>query len=231
MGRVFYSFDEAATRLGKSKRTIHNYVKKGLLRRVVEDGDVVLHREEVDQLADELGTDAPAMNRKTFLELVGRIRRLEEQMSVFRKMYGIEDRPPLRPDVEEARRLHDNVVEALLKKTYLEPEIELWVSVFSRMDEVTFDLMMKAGLTTSFWIPFFRLCLAMMDFISDPSKSGSNPRWFKLHMELDECRKKLRATALMWVEMGRGTVPEGILKQLGTGKDDLMRRLRGHGKS
>lgn len=226
MGRVFYTYEEAARRLGRSSRTIHNYVKKGLLRRAVDNGNVVLHREDVDQLAEEVGADLPAMNRKAFLELHARVRKLEEGMAVMRKMYGIEDRPPLRPSVDEARQLYQNAEEAMVKKTYHTAEIELWVGVFSRIDEITFDLMSKAGLPSSCWMPFFKTCMEMMDYVSDPNRSGANPKWLQQHTELDECRKRLRSTVLMWVEMGKGSVGLEVVRQLGTGRDDLMMRLR-----
>lgn len=225
MGRVFCTFEEAAERLKRSKRTIHTYVKKGILRRTLDNGRVLLLVEEVEQLAQDEGTDTPALNRKTLLELMARVRHLEEVTAVFRKMYGIDDRLPLRPEGDEAYSLHALASNMLEQKKFSLEEVDLWISTLSRMDEVTFDLMVKTGLQDTCWQPFFKLCIALMDFVSDPKRYGSKPGWHQRHMELDECRKKLRDTAIIWTEMGRGVTPLKLIQDLDSSKEDLLRRL------
>ena len=55
MGSGFYSFNEAAERLGKSKRSLYVYVAKGLLKKRTENGRRVLDREDVDLMAVDIG--------------------------------------------------------------------------------------------------------------------------------------------------------------------------------
>lgn len=225
MGRTFVTFEEAASVLKCSKRTVHTYVKKGLLRKDLEAGEVVLRREDVEQLAEQNGSQLPALNNRTMLELLSRIKNLEMKVAVFQKMHGIEDRPPLRPSPEEAEKLVSNASWYLLKKEFTSAEVELWISLFMRMDEVTFHLMKKAGVRADFWKDFFELCLHLMDFVSDPKKCKDSRTWLQQHTELNECRKSLRSLILMWVELGPERATKGLHKYLGGGKEDLLLRL------
>lgn len=222
MGSTFVTFDEAASLLKCSKRTIHNHINQGRLKREYENGKVVLLREQVEQLIDE----SPVLNNRTLLEILGRLQTIEIQMAVVRKMYGIEERPPLRPSPEEAIKLLENARYYLQKDTFTPPEIALWVSMFSRMDELTFDLMRRAGVSEDFWQDFFNLCLHLMDFVSDPKRCKATRTWLQYHLELTECRKILRSIILMWVELGRGKASNAVRRHLGGGKDDLIRRLK-----
>lgn len=225
MGRTFMTFEDAARLLKCTRRTVYNYVKKGLLRREYEQGAVVLCREDVEQLSDEMGAQLPALSNRTLLEIMGRLSTLEVQMSVFKKMHGIEEHPPLRPEAEEASKLVANAQWYLEKKTFTSPEVDLWVSLFQRMDELTFDLIRRSGAQNDFWQDFFNLCLHLMDFVSDPKRCRGSRTWIRHHMELNECRKSLRTLVLMWVELGHGKASKTIRRHLGGGKDDLVRRL------
>lgn len=227
MGRTFVTFEDAARLLKCSKRTVHNYVKKGLLRREYSEGTVVLCQEDIEQLADEFGSQLPALNNRTLLEILGRLKSMEVQLAVFKKMHGIEEHPPLRPDPEEALKLVGNAQWYLEKKVFTSPELDLWVSLFQRMDELTFDLIRRAGARNDFWQDFFNLCLHLMDFTSDPSKCKGSRIWVRHHLELNECRKSLRSLVLMWVELGHGKATDALRRHLGGGKDDLVRRLTG----
>jgi len=225
MGRTFVTFEDAAKLLKCSKRTVHNYVKKGRLRKDVEDGEVVLRREDVEQLAEGLGSDLPALNNRTLLELLGRIKTLEMKVSVFQKIHGIEEHPPLRPGTDEALKLVSNAEWYLQKKDITSPEIGLWVSLFQRMDELTFQMIHRAGAKPEFWKTLFDLCLYLMDFVSNPRRCKETRTWLAHHLELNECRKSLRSIILLWVELTRESHTKGLHKYLGGGKEDLARRL------
>lgn len=228
MGRTFVTFEDAAKLLKCSKRTVHNYVKKGLLRKDVQEGEVVLRGEDVEQLAEGLGSNLPALNNRTLLELLGRLKTLEMKVSVFQKMHGIEDHPPLRPSVEEALKLVGQAEWYLQKKEFTFPEVGLWVSLFQRMDELTFQMIREAGAKASFWKDFFDLCLHLMEFVSNPKKCRETRTWLAHHLELNECRKALRTLILMWVELNRESSTKAVHKYLSGGKEDLARRLGGN---
>lgn len=225
MGRTFVTFEEASKLLKCSKRTVHTYVKKGLLRRELNDREVVLLREDVEQLAEDGGVRLPPINNRTLLELLSRLSTLEMQMSVFKKMYGIELAPPLRPDPLEAEKLVENAKFYLQKKEFTSQEVELWASMFRRMDEVTFQNIEKALERKDFWKTFFELCLHLMDYASDPKRNKQSRIWLAHHLELNESRKGLRNLILMWVELKHERFNQDVRKYLGGGMDDLMTRL------
>jgi hypothetical protein len=224
MGSDFCTFEEAATRLCRSKRMIHNYVKKGLIRRKLEKDSVLLYREDVEQLAVELGSDMPAMTRQTFFQLMNRVRKLEEDTAVFKRMWDVQDRP-LRPSNEEAIGLFNAATQAAKCKEWKYEELETWASMFDRMDEVFFDTVAKATVLSKPWNVFYNLCLNMMGFASEKNREKPDLQAQILHKKLDEGRKKMRSTVLMWIEAGRGTVPEAVFRQLNNDQDDLLRRL------
>lgn len=224
MGSDFLTFEEAASRLNRSKRMIHYYVKQGLLTKKLVSGVVVLPHEEIEQLAVELGADAPAINRKSFFQLTSRVQKLEEAISVFKRMWDIQDQP-LRPGNEEAIGLHNAATQALAAKAWKREEMEMWAGLFDRMDEVFFDTMAKATVLSKPWATFYNLCLNMMAYATEAEKKTPSLTMQAAMQKLESGRKKMRGTILMWIEMGRGTVPEGVFKQLNNDQDDMLRRL------
>lgn len=225
MGRTFVTFEEASLLLKCTRRTIHNYVKRGLLRRGYENGKIVLYKDEVEQLIDQNGLNIPPINNHTLLELLSRIHTLEVQMAVFRKMNGIDVSPPLRPSPEEAKQLLTNAKEYLQRTSFKEEEIILWISMFNRMDEVSFELFRKSVEDNDFWQDIFSLCLHLMKFVSDPKRNSNSRSWYQRHLELNECRKSLRSIVLVWVELGLGKASVTLRKALNGEKDELVRRL------
>jgi predicted DNA-binding protein (UPF0251 family) len=224
MGSVFIRFDEAATRLGVSKRSIHNYLKKGLLRRSVQDGEVLLHKDEVEQLAVEMGADFPALNRKSFFQLMSRLQKMEERMTVVMRMLDIRDNP-LRPNINEARALYAAAKESLERGNWPRAEMKTWAGVFDRFDEVALERIQEAVNETNPWAPFFKLVVGMQDFLAKEGGAKPDLSTQTLQQLLDEGRKKIRATVVMWIELGRGTIPQNLLKTLDSDKEALLKKL------
>jgi hypothetical protein len=222
MGRTFVTFEEASKLLKCTKRTVQNYVKRGLLRREYDEG-VVLLREDVERLAQQNGVGLPALNNRTLLELLSRIRALEMQMAVVKKMHGAADVEPLRPEPEYALRLASEMEHYAKCELFIFAEVQLWASLFSRMDEMTFELMRQAGVKKDFWKDLFQLCLNLISY------AFNKPEFMRLAMELEEDRKRLRSTILMWAELGHIQVSNNLQKVLGDAKTDLLGRLKANG--
>lgn len=218
---IFMTFEQAATRLGRSKRSIHTYVKNGFIRREVQGGEVVLLAEDVEQVAVDSGKDMPAFNRKNFFHLMQRLKKLEEDMSVMRHMLDIRDNPLRFTKVTEAVGLQHAAIAALKANSWTTQEISLWADLFARFDEVTLTKLGEALVTTRPWDVFYKLCLNMMSFVS----LNKEPSWQVAHKQLDEGRKRLRSNVLMWIEMGLGTVPDSVFREVNNDKEDLLRRL------
>lgn len=124
----FYTFKEAANRLNRSTRTIHNYIKRGFLRRDTFNGDVVLNRADVDALAEDAGVDVPAMTRKSFIELQHRTRKLEDQMRTVLHILEIRD-DRIHPSPEQASAFFRAATEAMIRKgSWTVQEVEMWAA-------------------------------------------------------------------------------------------------------
>lgn len=227
MGSLFYTFTEAANRLGCSKRTIYNYVKHGYIRKSVQDGQVVLYREEVEQLANETGVDLPAFNRKNFSILMRKVQKLEQDMALCRRILEIRD-DPLRPTVDEAKMLHAAASRALAVGSWKDEEIETWAgSVFDRLDEVSLDMLKETLSLEHPYEVFFKLCLAQMRAVSTREGFQNSLPHQILHKKLDEGRKKLRATLLMWHQVSKTPISDSVLQKFESEKGTLFKKLGG----
>jgi hypothetical protein len=225
MGSHSYTYKSAAKRLNRSQRSIYDYVAKGFIKKQVSDnGTVLLSGEDVDQLAEEIGTDLPALNRKTFFQLQSRLRRLEEKMVLVQNILQIY-KTPLRPQGAEAFALHRSATDAIKEETWSQEEITLWTDLLLRFDEATLDTIGDTLKLNKPWEVFYLLCVNMMKFCSKQYDKKPDIVWQSLHSKLDEGRKNLRATALMWIEAGRGTVSSSLIKEFETNKEKLIKSL------
>ncbi len=224
MGSQFYSFEEAANRLGCSKRTIHNHVRHGYIRKAHRDGKVVLHREDVEQLANETGVDMPAFNKKNFYLLMARVQKLEQDMGLCRRILDVRD-SPLRPSKNDALQLMAAASKALAANYWTDEEIDNWSTIFDRLDEVSFEMLSEHIETTHPYEIFFKLCLAQMRDVSKRTEFQTTLSLQLLHKKLDEGRKKLRATILMWMRITNGNIPEQVLQKMESDKGSLFQKL------
>jgi excisionase family DNA binding protein len=221
------SFDEAANRLNVTKRSIHNYIKKGFLRRVVRGSTVLVYREEVEQLAEDSGTDLPALSRKTLLDMSHRIRKLEEQMVMVQEIWstwGVVEKP-LRPAPEEAAGLFRAATSYLTADKYQLKEIESWAVLFVQIDEKTLMAVAEATKTLKPWEVFYTLVDRMLSFLSKSKELKGSLHLQSVKAKLDVGRRKLREAAMLWIEDGRGSVDPSIFRSLDSPKEDLIRTL------
>lgn len=223
MGRTFVTFEEASVLLKCTKRTVQNFVKRGQLRRAYVEGSVVLHRDEVEQLVEERGSNLPALNNKTLLECLSRIKVLETKVAVFQKITGVEEAPPLRPEGPEALKFLENLDYYLNQSSYQREVIDFWSGLFRRIDETTLDLLRTTSGRDDSWKKLFDLCLRLLDFCAS-SKTLTSAQKYQHFIDLSESKKRLRDVCLVWVEL-RGSSTQYLRKALGAGKDDLVQRL------
>lgn len=224
MGSLFYTFEEAAARLSCSKRTIHNHVKHGYLRKTNQAGKVVLHKEDVEQYAIDKGTDLPALNRKNVAFLEARIQRLERDMAVCKLVLDIRDNP-VRPSKEDATALLREASKAIAANYWTEAELDMWATVFNGFDEVSLNLLQEHLALPRPYETFFKLCVAQMQNISIRPEFQTTLSLQLLHKKLDEGRKKMRETLLMWTSVTGGVVPEMVLETLESEKGALFKKL------
>lgn len=224
MGRDFYSIDEAARRLGKSKRTVYNYIDKGFLAKESSGEEKGVRKTDVEQLAIDLGSDAPAMNRANWFQMNARLERMEREMLVVKRILEIRGMP-LRPDAAGARGLFAAATESLARGCWSVEEMELWSKQFDAFDETTLRSIAAAMKNTEAWQPFFNLCVNMMERAEALQAAKPTLEGQALVQRLDEGRKKLRGTVLMWLSAGQGLLPEAVLASLETPQETVSRKL------
>lgn len=224
MGSTFLTIDEAARRLNRHRRSVANYLDKGLLKKIVRGRNVLIPAEDVEQLAIELGSDAPAMNRKSFLEMQSRLKKLEEKMAVFEAIWGAQE-APLRPNPKEAAGMWQAVRDYLSNKTYQFQELQAWAGLFNRIDETTLSAIADHALDPAPWRPYYDLVTRMLDHLDSKKELKTSLLLQACRAKMDAGKRKVREAALFWIESGRGTVPAALFKTLDTPKEDLLRSL------
>jgi hypothetical protein len=229
MGSGFYTFQEAAKRLNRSTRSLHDYVKKGFLKKRMEDGQAVLDREDVDLMAVDMGVDAPSMNRKSFLQMQTLLEKTVNEVRALKHALGLRDVPPLRPP--------QVVCEGLISActTYLHIDkredvwttviIEKWSDLFERMDEETFNAFSKTSNDPQAWVPFFKFCSELADFCWEQDKKLPSLVWQARASRLETARQRLRGVVVTWLEMGRGVIPAELITALGSNREALLGRI------
>lgn len=218
---------EAANRLSVTKRSIHNYINKGFLRRAVRNSDVLVHRDDVEQLAEDKGTDFPALNRRTLHELNLRIRKLEEQMVMVQEIWanwGVAEKP-LRPSPQEAASLFKACTDYLTADQYRFDEMEAWANIFAQIDEQVLVRLSEAVQTVKPWEPFHQLVNRMLVYVAASKEAKKSLPLQALKARLEVGRRKVREASLLWIESGRGTVDKAIFKALDSPKEDLLRTI------
>lgn len=224
LGSEFCSFEQAASRLNRHKRSVHNYVRDGLIRRKIENGTVVLYRSDVEQLAVDLGADLPPINRKTVFQLMSRVRQLEEKMAAVQVMLDL-NFTPFRPNPGEVLSLHQAVTTLLGSKAIPDSIRDSWSELFYRFDEETLTLISKTVTDPKPWKPYFEFCQRMAEDGLRDHRRHTDTKWAAVYRRYEEAVKKLRSVVAVWVEMNQGVATEGSLKALRSEKDDLALRL------
>lgn len=226
MGSEFCSFLEAANALGRSKRSVHNYIKRGFLKRYHQDGEVVLSRKEVEELAVASGQNMPPFTKANFFHLVSRVQKLEQDMVVVRKALDIRS-DPLRPNPDTAKGFYVACRAALASDQPHEfKEILMWSELMPRMDEVTFETMAEASGDKNPWYPFYRLSVKLLGQVSKEETFNTNLELQTLHKILDESRKKLRETGILWVELGKTYIQDLLTPTPSGGRTGVLQKLQ-----
>jgi excisionase family DNA binding protein len=219
MGSDFVSTTEAAKLLGRSRRTVIAYQQKGALRRVRNGRRVLIPKEDVESLAVDIGANLPAANRKTIYQLVARVQRLEAAIAVLKKAAGLQD-AAIRPAKEEAAGLYTAATRALASSTWSLAEIGMWVDLYEKLDEISFDEISAYSGHQEAWWPFYQLCVAQTKQVAHTKSFETSLSLQQLHSRLCLAMKNMRGIILVWVEVGGGTALtqafpiEGLLKSL-----------------
>lgn len=166
----------------------------------------------------------PAFNRKNFYMLMARVQKLEQDMGLCRRILEVRE-SPLRPSKNEALQLVSAATKALVTNYWTDEEIEMWTTIFDRFDETTLECLSEGTATTHPYEVFFKLCLAQMKDVSTREGFQTTLSLQLIHKKLDEGRKRLRDTILLWVRISSGSIPEQVMQKMESDKGALFKKL------
>jgi hypothetical protein len=199
-----YTFDEAAKVIGCSKRSVHNYIKKGFITRVFDttDNTPKVKKDEVILFTGESSTTYPGISKRSFMELSRRVQRAEETLAVMKVILGIGERP-IRCNEVQAAGFTNACLLNLNNTSWTPEEMDFWANQILLFDEITLGSIAKVGLETAPWVPYFKLISAMyekslVDFDTKPSITTE-----KLKVKLEKTKKHLYSMGLIWTELNK----------------------------
>lgn len=201
MGRDFCTIPEASRRLSRSTRSIHAYVKKGLLRKGMRDGQVVVDREDVERLAEDLQQERPPPTARELWELMAKVRRLEMDVTVLRRMLGVE-MDPLRASHEQLSSLLAAARAAGGAQAWDPRELQLWSGLFARMDEAF--LLEADKLVPNPAELLLDLCVRMIAHAASRPNYETSLEWQECHQKLCAGRDRLRGSIAAWASLRPG---------------------------
>lgn len=204
MGSNFLTKAEAAAQLGKTQRSVLNYVKSGFLRTERDGRRLLLNPQDVKELAVTLGKDMPPMNRKNFWHLQHRFERLEQDHKAIKEKLGLTD-TPFRPDAAEAMRLWDEATAAAALASPLPyPIAEAWVTTIMRVDEKVLG-MLGSGMPA---LPFLTILNKLDNQVAADPMLPKSIGLQALRVRLALARRRLKEALLVWHELGEVQSPK-----------------------
>lgn len=202
MGRDFCTVEEAAALLKRSVRSVHAYVRKGMLRKTSEDGRSVLLRSDVERLSDTLSNSKPPPTASELWDLVAKVRRMEMDLTVLKRMLGV-DLDPLRPEPSQCLALYGAAKAARLSSPWKPQEVRLWAGLFPRIDEVVLGEVARASGSREPWEPFFSLCLDQIRFCASRPDYDHSLEWQELHRLLMSAKERMRSAIVGWESVAK----------------------------
>jgi hypothetical protein len=199
------SFEEASTQLGRSVRQLHTYVSQGLLRKTLRGKRSVLLLEDVETMAEELGSTTPAVNRRSVLDLTRRVKQLETEIFLLRRRLGVGDRI-LPVPADEGKKLYHYAKASLSRRPWGLEELDAWMEVLPRLDENLFSVVQET-VGGRPWAPFFEVVTSAVEQLKSDLDIGRSLRLQALLADFEAQRARLRETIVMWGETNKLATP------------------------
>lgn len=192
------TIDEAARYLNVSTRTISNYISQGIITYHKRQGS---NRKYIDSssLHDlKEAKEQDDFSVKRFKELVVKVKRLEAQLEVVLKILDTKQ-VPLGINEDSGKELFNTAL-ATSDTTLSVDHVEAWLPILMSIDEYDLENIQKGTKSDKPWLPFLELAIGMIVFISGNKDYEINLNMQLLHKELMEARRRLRLSALLYIE-------------------------------
>lgn len=192
------TIDEAARYLGVSTRTISTYISQGILTHHKKEGSNRKYITSSEVYDLKAAKENGEFSIKKFRELSARVRKLEAQIEVLMRILDTKE-IPLGITEESAEELY----KAALSSVSTDVSIELvnaWLPVFMSLSEQDLEVIQKVSKTDKPWAPFIDTCVNMIVGVTSHKDYGVSVDLQLTHKELAEARRRLRLSALLYIE-------------------------------
>jgi len=212
------SIADAGRVLGKTERTIRNYIKTGQLTSTGSGRSRLLDPEEVHELLA-----APKGERITVAEirtLRATVRRLESEVAVIQHMLDLRNES-LGMTSQYAKELHAAMIEQYGRPagSYSTAEMRAWADIFTRMDEA--DLLTFSGAGAA-WKILLRLCGRMLSEVTARPDYSTSLELQQIHRLLADGRRRLKISIFIYLE----SLSDASTALERTLKEDVFERLK-----
>ena len=209
MTTTMYTIAEAARHIGVTDRTIRNLIRAGHLTVHRRDRDRRKYCDpaEVEELRVERDAgNRTVVSREDFGILRGQVRRLQATMDAVLRILNSQD-APLSMTPEYAEKVYVLCLAQLREGGWTPEEMEAWLEIFLRMSEDDIRQMHLATHDSKPWIHFLKLVSSMTAWVVGSNDYKTSLELQSLHMKLAEARRRLRTSAVIYVETYGGTDP------------------------
>ena len=226
VGRGYYTVREAAKRLNRSPRSVHYYANRGLIRKLKsESGEVVLEKDDVDNLALEQGDGMPVLTRANFAALNSRVKRLEEFSTIVKEIMGLREYPLRFSNVREAETIHRAMTGLTTKEEWSVKDISMWADLFIRFDWQTIEEISRAAKINDPWVSTFKFCRHIREKVDKALKLKPSKELLNLSNKLEVGEKRIRELSILWIESGHSLNAKDVIKALYNTKPDIAKIL------
>ena len=193
------TIEEAARYLNVSKRTISTYISQGIITYHKKQGSnrKFISPEDLHDLLE--AKNSGDFSVKNFKQLQARVKRLESQLKVVLKILDT-NQIALGIQPEEGAELL-SAANATLESAYTDEHVEAWLPLLMSIDEFDLDNIQKGSKTDKPWYPFVSLCVAFIVYVTGNKDYKASVTLQLWHKELMEARRRLRLSALLYIEM------------------------------
>ena len=192
------TIDEAARYLNVSTRTISNYISQGIITYHKKQGSnrKYIKAEELYELRESKASGDFSV--KNFKKLQARVKKLEAQVTVLLKIL---DTTQIRLGIKEEEAVElFNAANTTLEGEFTIEHAEAWLPVLLSIDEFDLEVVQKATKADKPWYPFLSLCISLIVFVTGRREYNTSLDLQLLHKELAESRRRIRLSALLYLE-------------------------------
>ena len=192
------TIDEAARYLGVTTRTISNYIAQGIISYHKKQGSnrKYLSTEDIQDLLE--AKNEATFSIKKFKELQARVKKLEANVEVLMRILDTKQ-IPLGLSASESEELYNAAVDSN-NSVLTEQHIEAWLPILMRLDENDLKNIEDTTKVKDPWSPFISLCLALIVYTTSNKNYQVSLPLQSYHRELVEARRRLRLSALIYIE-------------------------------